>query len=484
MNNIKRKGGVLLSREPGFRLLVLCFVFSFAATGIGCKSIQGPDYKTPTAPQKTDWVSGSDTSIVREAKVAIEPDWWRGFGNQYLNQLIDQALEGDFNLRVLALRLEQAGIGVESAENQRLPTVKATTGGNFQKETGESISQSYSANVGLNWEIDIWGKAKKGIDAKKAEYKASEADWRAAYLTLVSSVATKYFEILQFDEQMRNQAQTLDYNKKLLRIYKAQYKEGLVPESRLLSQKAEINTLEKDKLELERQRRVAEFNLATLLGVPAGSLTVPAGSLTKNVTVPDVPPGLPSDLLARRPDILAKEYRVLAAHELLGQARLARLPSVSLSSSAGSASSVLSDLLKTWTFGLAPSINIPIFDPNIQTNIKSKTVDTEVAEEEYRQTVVKAYEEVETALLNVSYRKQQKVELQQQINHLRVVRNVQYAQLEEGLVSQLQVFETDRSLLSAQQGLLATHKQILSDTVNLYKALGGGWPAERVTQKQ
>ena len=482
--NYFRCNDVRVSQRSAFRLLTLCFVLSVAVTAVGCKTVQGPDYKTPAAPQKKAWESGIDARAAQDAKAAIEPDWWRGFGNQYLDQLIGQAIEGDFNLRVLALRLEQAGIGVEAEENQLLPTVKATAGANFQKQTNESSTQSYAVNVGLNWEIDIWGKTKKGINAKKADYQATEAEWRAAYLTLVSSVATRYFEILQFDEQMRNQAQTLDYNRKLLRIYKAQYKEGLLPESRLLSQKAEINTLQRDQLELERQRRVAELSLATLLGVPAGSLEVPAGSLTENVDVPVVPPGLPSDLLVRRPDILAKEYRVLEAHELLGQARLARLPSVSLSSSVGGASTALSALLKAWTFGLAPSINIPIFDPSIQTNIKSKTVDMEVAEEEYRGTVVKAYEEVETALLNVAYRKQQKVELQQQINYLRVVRNVQYAQLEEGLVSQLEVFETDRSLLSAQQGLLATHQQILSDTVNLYKALGGGWPAERVTQKQ
>lgn len=470
------------SRRAVLRLPGTCILILIVALGVGCKTVSGPDYKTPSAPTKDEWLSGVDAANARSAKAAIEPAWWRGFNDRYLNKLIDQALKGDFNLRILTLRLEQAQIGVEAEQNTRLPTIKTTTGANFQKEGGNDVTKSYGFATGLNWELDIWGKAKKGVNAKQADYHASEAEWRAAYLTLVSSVASRYFEILQFDDQLRNQKHTLDYNEKLLRIYTAQYKEGLVAESRLLSQKAEINTLKKDQLELQRQRRVAEFGLATLTGVPAGTIDVPPGSLTENLTVPEVPQGLPSDLLARRPDILAKEYRVLSAHELLGQARLAQLPTISLSGSAGSASTVLSQLLKTWTLGIAPSISIPIFDPSIKTNIKSKSVDVKVAEEEYRSTVVKAYEEVETALLNLSFRKQQKKELEQQIKYLRVVRNVQNAQLKEGLVSQLEVFETDRSLLAAQQGMLTTQQQILADTVTLYKALGGGWPAEKVSQ--
>ncbi len=469
--------------RSGLIALGSCLIVLFAFTGAGCKSVAGPDYKSPDAPQKADWVGGTELADIAAAKKAIEPNWWHGFSDPYLNQLIDRAIDGDFNLKILALRLEQAGLGIEDAENLRKPTVNFQAGGSFQKQSGQASTESYTQSTGLNWELDIWGKAKKAVNAKEAEYKASEADWRAAYLTLVSSVATRYFEILQFDEQIRNQAATLEHNEKLLRIYTAQLREGLVPESRLLSQRAEINTLQRDRLELERQRREAEFTLATLIGVPAGSVKVPGGRLTDKVKILDIPAGLPSELLKRRPDILSKEYRVLAAHNLLGEARLAQLPKISLTASAGSASNMLSSLLKTWTFGLAPSISIPIFDPSIKTNIKSKTVDMKVAEEEYRSTVVKAYEEVETALLNVSYRKQQKEELRKQIANLRVVRNVQYAQLEEGLVSQLEVFETDRSLLGAQQSLLTTHQQILADMVNLYKALGGGWPAEVVSQE-
>ncbi len=459
------------------KILLVCAVLSPLVFLGGCKSVAGPDYKRPELPEKSAWVS--DRANRANAVAAVEPGWWRGFGDPRLDELVDQAIAGDFDLQVAALNIEKAGIDIEAKKDESFQRkIGASIGTDTTaSQSGTNTTDTSAINASFTWEIDLWGKIRKGLDAKKAAYKATEAEWRVVYLTLVSGVATKYFELLQFDEQISNQAESLDTNKQLLGIYEAQHREGLLSKSRILSQRAEINTREKEQLELERQRKVAEFRLATLLGKTAGSLNVPRGNLTRQIKVMEVPAGLPSDLLSRRPDILAKEYDVLKAHNLVGEARLAKLPSLSLTAKAG-ASSLLSGLLKSWTFGLAPSISIPIFDPNIQRNIKINTVDMKIAEEQYRKTVVKAFEEVETALLNLEYRKKQKVLLVEQIENLKVVRDVQYAQLREGLVSQLEVFETERSLLSAQQGVLSTHQLVLADTVKLYKALGGGWPPE------
>ena len=143
-----------------------------------------------------------------------------------------------------------------------------------------------------------------------------------------------------------------------------------------------------------------------------------------------------------------------------------------------SASFALSDLLKSWTFGLSSLVSIPIFDPNISAQIKVSEAQTRVATEEYRKTVVGAFEEVENALTNLASRKAQKDELASRREKLVTVSEQVYAQLEEGVVSQLEVFEVERTLLDAEQEMLANHWQILTDTVALYKALGGGWPKE------
>jgi outer membrane protein, multidrug efflux system len=258
------------------------------------------------------------------------------------------------------------------------------------------------------------------------------------------------------------------------------YQNGLVPQTQVLLQKAEINRLTNGLLELRRLRDLAENSLATLTGVPAGELKVPPGGLLARVQVPAVPGGLPSQLLSRRPDIVAAEYRVLEAYDLVGQAKLAQLPTVSLTGRLGTAALSPGDLFKSFTFSFLPSINFPMFDPNIKAQIKTTQAQTKVAQELYRRTVIGAFEEVENALVNLDAHRKQKTQLEEQTSYLRVAAAQTEAQLREGIASQLEVFEAERQLLAAQLALLAIHQQILSDTVTLYKTLGGGWPAVNV----
>jgi outer membrane protein TolC len=248
----------------------------------------------------------------------------------------------------------------------------------------------------------------------------------------------------------------------------------------VLQQSAEVNRLSTDLIELRRLRALAGNALSTLVGVPAGGFQLPAGNLQERITVPEVPAGLPSQLLKRRPDIVAAEYRVLEQYDLTGQAKLAQLPSINLTGQAGTSSFALSSLLKSFTFGFLPSINFPIFDPGVKARIKTSEAQTRVAEQQYRSTVMAAFEEVENALVNLDAHKKQRSELQQQVEQLQLVASTTDAQRKEGVVSQLEVFETERSLLSAQLALLANQQQILSDTVTLYKVLGGGWPPQEV----
>jgi outer membrane protein TolC len=166
---------------------------------------------------------------------------------------------------------------------------------------------------------------------------------------------------------------------------------------------------------------------------------------------------------------------VLEAHDLMGQARLAQLPSVSLTSQAGTGAFNLADLFKSFTVGLMPSINLPALNPGIKAHVKTTEAEIKVAEEDYRRTVIAAFEEVENALINLEADRRQKEELQKQVDQLQVVSDQTAGQLEIGVASQLDVFENERSLLTAQLALLASHEQVLSDTVTLYKALGGGW---------
>ncbi|MGI9335553.1 MAG: efflux transporter outer membrane subunit [Gammaproteobacteria bacterium] len=443
-----------------------------------CSGLAGPDYERPQTPAKTDW-SRSPAVQVSTAET-ISPDWWTAFGDAELNRLIDKAIAGNFDIKILANRIEvaRAGIGLERAG--LLPRVNAALGIEYDKTTGLDSSTTYSAAGFANWEIDIWGKVQKAVSAQEAQYEASEADWRAGYLTLVSEVAGKYTLIRQFDEQMYQQRASLEKNEQILQIFDAMYREGLVPETRVLQQQAEVGRLKTELSEFQRLRDVAQNQLATLVGVPAGTLDVAVAPLTGSIDLVEVPAQLPSDLLSRRPDIISAEYRVLQAHELVGVARLARLPTIGISARGGTAAAALSNVFKAWTFGLAPTIDIPILDPSTTARLEVSEAQKKVTEEEYRSTVMRAFEEVENAMVNLLRRKEQRRELELQLAQLRVVSDQVRAQLEEGLVSQLDVFEAERSLLSAEQALLENYQLIVTDTVALYKALGGGWPREAV----
>lgn len=449
----------------------------FALLGTGCAGLAGPEYKRPEVPAKASWSQPAD--VARTAG-AIEPDWWKRFGDPYLDGLVDKALAGSYDLKILAARIEVSRAAIGQAEAGALPTLGVTGGVDHFSHTQSADSTRYSLAGQANWELDIWGKVKKGVEAQQADFQASEADWRAGYLTLVSDVANAYFRIRQFDELIDQQQQTLDRNRRILAIYQAMNGEGLVPETQVLQQQAEINRLEKESLEFNRLRKVEENGLATLLGMPADTLRVPKAQLRQTVQPVAVPAGLPSQLLARRPDILAAEFRVLQAHDLAGQARLARLPSIALTAQEGTAAFTLGDLFKAGTFGLSSVLNFPIFDPNIRAQIRVSDAQTKVTEEQYRRTVLTAFEEVENALTNLSNRRAQQVELAQRRQKLAIVAAQTDAQLAEGMVSQLQVFEVERTLLDAEQQLLSNHWLILADTVALYKALGGGWPAQDV----
>ena len=441
----------------------------------GCADVRVAEYQRPDAPQKAAWSQPPASGPAVSAAATISPQWWKEFGDPTLDALVARAIAGNFDLKILAARIGVANAQIAEAGAGALPTVDIGAGASFEKTSGQRPIKQYNVGAQVSWDIDIWGEVAKGVEAQTAEFHASEADWRAGYLQMVSAVSGTYFQILQLDEQIEQQQRALTKNEQILRIYQSMRENGLVSDTQVLRQGAENNRLTKDLLELKRFRTVNENSLATLLGVPAGELKLEPGRLQGRVRVPVVPEGLPMELLSRRPDVVASEFRVLETHDLMGQAKLAQLPSVSLTGRGGSAAFTPGNLLKSFTFGLMPSINIPAFNPSIKAHAKTTEQQVKVAEQEYRRTVVAAFEEVESAIASLDAHRQQKEQLRQQVDQLEVVSSQTAAQLANGMVSQLDVLENERSLLAAQLALLASHQQVLTDTITLYKALGGGW---------
>jgi len=255
----------------------------------GCTTVSGPEYVRPDTPTKTGWsLNPIDPS---KGTQVIRKDWWTEFQDPYLNSLVEKAVSDNITIQVAAARLSLGG-GVTGT----------ISGGSARPSTSAT---NVSASGTLSWELDIWGKLKKGISAQKATYKASEADWRGTWLFITASVAEKYFLIRQFDELIENQNKTLNRSSTILSTFERQLIRGLRTRSEVMAQKAEINLLKTQLLELERRRTITQNELASLLGIPAGDFQVPSAGLQSTVAIPEVPTGLPSDLLSRRPDVVA-----------------------------------------------------------------------------------------------------------------------------------------------------------------------------------
>lgn len=444
-----------------------------------CSLLDNPPLARPNLPAKDTWQAEHSA-----ASAAIEKLWWTQFQDSELNELVDRALAGNPTLQVAAARITAAEALLGAAKAGWWPTLHAaaaspyTTFGQENPGGSSRISQTGWADkssIDLNWEIDFWGKIGKGVAAQRAEYQASEADWQALRLKTAADVAQLYFFIRQIDEQIGHQQQAIERNGFILNIYRNQAQEGVVPTTVVLSQEAENKVLQQGLQELQRRRIVAENGLAGLLGLAAGSLSIqPCSTAHDKSALPTVPTALPSALLSRRPDVLAAEYRLLAAHNLTGQARLARLPTLSATANGG-ISNLLTAAVKVWTYGLGPAINIPIFDQNLAAQVDVKQAEQQIAAQYYRQTVLAAYEEVENTLASLASRKTQRDTLQFRQESLTVVVKKQQEQMREGLITQLEVFESQRRLLEVEQALSSLRQQILADTITLYKALGGGW---------
>ncbi|HEX7038386.1 MAG TPA: efflux transporter outer membrane subunit, partial [Pseudomonadales bacterium] len=381
-------------------------------------------------------------------------------------------------LQVLAARSEQARALIGQAEALRLPVLAAGTRTDSTDVTGFDSSNKFGTGAELIWELDVWGKARKGVEAQRAAYQASRADWRAGYLVIVGGVVDTYFQIRRLDRRLVEQRRALEQSRTILDIYRKLYHRGLASSSQLSSQEAELHALRVGLADLERARALAQNALASLIGAVPGEFHLEDTAAKEAIAIPSVPAGLPSDLLSRRPDLLAAEYRLLQAVSLEGQARLSRLPTVGLTGIGGSASFGLSNLLDTWTAGLSSVLQFPVFDPNVRARIRTSEAEVHVAEQQYRASVLRAFEEVESVLINLHSHTQQRADLLARLGKLEDVNRLTRRQLELGLLSHLDVLEQERSLLAAQQAVIDNEWQVLSDTVALFKALGGGWPPE------
>jgi outer membrane protein, multidrug efflux system len=459
------------SRASVLGAIVLCLLNACASVDTG---------STPaTTVDARDQVRDLDTAgrwTRPDAETVVEPEWWRIFGDEELSRLIDQAIADNIDLRILTYRIDQAALGVRSARQAGMPQFSADIGGSasFQSLGGLSrTTKQYDGGINVGWEADIWGKLRQRTAATQAEVRATEADWRAGYLILIREVASSYFQLRAFEEQMEIHTRALGWANEALQVFERQLANGLITRDATTAQQAEVLRIEREIEELRRQREIEANNLAVLLGKMPGTVTLEPALLRDRVALPNVDTGVSANLLERRPDVVAADERLSAAYRITESRRAARLPSLSLGLSGGAAGGFSNPT--TFFAEFLPRISFPALNPQTKIDLKLSEVDLEEARDRYTQTVLRAVQEAENAIIDLRSRHSQ-LETERQRRELldRSLRDVD-TRLKAGMATRLEVLEASRSLLLTEQLELQLYSFALLDTVRLFNSLGGGW---------
>ncbi len=438
----------------------------------------GPDYARP----KIEMADNFRMAEIEGESIANLP-WWELLHDEQLQRLIRQALAENKDLKQAVASMEEFQARIFMARSDFLPGINMNTNAPSFGTLGGFVVPgfptpfSYFGQGTLNWEIDIWGRVRRANEAARADLLAREENRRAVVLTLVSGVAQSYFDLLQLDMQLEITRRTLLSWEETVDLSQHRLRGGLISRLDADQFEAERANVSARLAELERQVIQKENELNLLLGKNPAPLSR-GRLLTDQVMLPEVPAGLPSDLLQRRPDVLQAEQTLAAATARIGMSKAARFPRITLTGLLGVASPRLANLLTSGTeFGMG---GVGLAGPllNAQTlGHEQRAVEAQSRRvlAQYEQTILTAFKEVEDALVAVRTAKNQRKAQQEQVDALRSALQIANLRHQAGITSHLEVLIAKRSLFAAETARISAHRLHLVSVVQLYKALGGGW---------
>jgi outer membrane protein, multidrug efflux system len=457
-------------------LLLLC-------VPAGCSL--APEYTRPETTVPDTWPEGDayDGETAAEHSNALPVLKWKDhFPDERLQRIVETALESNRDFRIAALKVERARAmyGIQRAE--LFPAVNAA--GSYARErvpkdfspTGESMTtEQYSVSLGATaWELDFFGRVRNLEDKALEEYGAMEQAHRAAAVILASEVASVWFALAADRENLDLAKRVLETRENSLGLIRSRYENGIASELDLQRARTQVETARGDVALFTRRLAQDENAISLLAGTRVLPDLLPSGLNSVDPPV-EVSPGLSSEVLLSRPDVLAAEHRLKAAHANIGAARASFFPRITLTSSIGTASGDLSGLFgsgsETWNF--VPRITIPIFDRRIRPAYEVTKVEREMAVAEYEKAIQSAFREVADALADWSTLERRVAAQEALVEAAAETFRISEARYNDGIDSYLSVLDAQRSLYVAQQGLISLRLEQLVNQVNLYKALGG-----------
>jgi multidrug efflux system outer membrane protein len=443
-----------------------------------------PKYTHPEAPIPANWPTGAAfKEIGAGAPTAPELGWHEFFTDERLQRIIEMALNNNRDLRLAALNVERARAlyGIQRAE--LFPTVNAAASGSKQRvpadlsSSGNSMTvEQYDVSLGISsWEIDFFGRIRSLKDRALEQYLATEQARRSAQILLMSEVAITYLTLAADRENLKLAETTFAVQKGAYDLIKRRYEVGLASELDLNRAQTQVDTAQGDIARFMQLVAQDENALNLLAGSPVPRDLLPA-DLDKVYIPKEIFPGISSEVLLRRPDILAAENLLKAANANIGAARAAFLPRISLTTAVGTASSELSGLFisgsDTWSY--APLIVMPIFDARLWSAYDATKIEREIALAQYEKAIQTAFREVSDALAVRGTVERQLSSQQSLVNAVAETHRLSYARYIKGIDSYLSVLDAQRSLYAAQQGLITIRLARLTNLVRLYAVLGGG----------
>ena len=462
------------SFNPAFALLCLGFL-------AGCAV--GPNYKRPAVESPGQFRAENAGTNVQSAELA----WWQVYQDPTLQSLIRNALTNNYDLRIAVSRVEQSRALAMQARSEFFPSVnyngtvsrgRNVVFGSAFPDRGSTVSSAV-ATLNAFWEVDLWGRVRRLNESARAQLLASDQGRRGVRLTLLSDVATAYFQLLELDQELEIASRTTNSFGESLRIFSQRMQGGTASALETSRAEAALDDAAAAVPAIRQRISATENQLCVLLGRNPGPIERPNPLLSQAMS--DVPPGLPSALLQRRPDVLETEQLLHSANAQIGVSVAEFFPKIGLTALLGKVSPELSAFTagsgNAW--GIAAEGTGPIFQGGrLVGQYRQAKAARDEAELQYRQTVINAFREVSDALVS----RQELAEVRQhqasEVNALETAVKLSSERYVAGKASYYEVLEAQQQLFPSELNLARTQRDQLLAMVSLYKALGGGWPAE------
>ena len=459
--------------------LIKASLLLFAVT-LGLQSCKvGPDYERTELPTMESYNYDSIKS-----DTVINVRWWELFQDETLQELINVGLNENLDVLTATSRIEEArayhgftkadvwpafgyDLGAGSRNDIQIPGLSGNTFNNF------------NASLTVSWELDFWGKFRRATESAKADLIGSESSKRSIMISLISEISENYFKMLDFKKRLEVSKETYEARKKSVDLMQAKYDYGYIQLLDLNQSQIQLAIAEASIPRYEREFIMSQHKLSLLLGKTPQNITAGV-KLDSVITPPNIPVGLPSHLIERRPDVIQSEFAVVSANAQVGVAVAQRFPAISLTGSGGLGSSDVNNLLSNgfvWSVGAA--LTGPLF--NFGKNKRRVEVEkhkTEQAVYAYRKTVLNAFRGVEDALVGIRTFKLEFEARSRQVEAAESALGLSEMRYDKGVTSYLEVLEQQRQQFESQLAESQSHQQFLTSYVKLYKELGGGWISE------